>query len=53
MGSGFIQGWRWGGTLPLQTHLQFVDDTALMGMATMREESNLRSVLDVYLTTSG
>ena len=53
MGSGFRQGWRWGGTLPPQTHLQFVDETALMGMATMREASNLRRVLDVYLATSG
>ena len=53
VGSGYIQGWRWGGTLPPQTHLQFVDDTALMGMATMREAYNLRRVLDVYLAASG
>ena len=53
MASGSIQGWRWGGTLPLQTLLQFVDDTALMGMATTREASNLCRVLDVYLAASG
>ncbi len=51
MESGFIQGWRWGGALPPQTHLQFVDDIALMGLATMREASNLRRALDVYLAT--
>ena len=51
--SSFIQGWNWGGVLSPQTHLQFVDDTALMGMATMREASNLRRVLDVYLPASG
>lgn len=38
---GLIQGWRWGGDLPPQSHLQFVDDTTLMGLATIREASNL------------
>ena len=37
----------------MQSHLQFVDDTALMGMATIREASNIRKVLDVYLAASG
>ena len=39
--SCLIQGWKWGGALAPQTHLQFVDDTNLMGMAIMREASNL------------
>lgn len=39
--------------LPALSHLQFVDDTALMGMATIREASSLRKVLDVYLAASG
>ena len=30
-----------------------MDDTALMGMATIREASNMRRVLDVYLAASG
>ena len=30
-----------------------MDDTALMGMATIREASNMRRVLDVYLVASG
>jgi hypothetical protein len=50
--SGVIQGWRWGNELPPRSHLQFVDDTALMGMATIREATNLCKALDIYLTTS-
>ena len=50
---GSLQGWQWGGILPMQSHLQFVDDTALMGMATICEASNIRKVLDVYLAASG
>ena len=50
---GFIQGWQWGGDLPVQSHLQFVDDMALMGMATIQEATNMCKVLDVYLATSG
>lgn len=50
---GFIQGWQWGGGIPVQSHLQFVDDTTLMGLATIREASNMRRALDVYLATSG
>ncbi|XP_059066340.1 uncharacterized protein LOC131061549 [Cryptomeria japonica] len=50
---GFIQGWQWGGGIPVQSHLQFVDDTALMGLATIREASNMRRALDVYLAASG
>ena len=30
-----------------------MDDTTLMGMATIREASNMRRVLDVYLAASG
>lgn len=30
-----------------------MDDTALMGMAIIREASNMRKVLDVYLAASG
>ena len=37
----------------MQSHLQFVDDTALMGMATICEASNIHKVLDVYLAASG
>jgi hypothetical protein len=50
---GTIQGWRWGRDLPSQSHLQFVDDTALMGMATVSEATSLRQLLDVYLEASG
>ena len=50
---GLIQGWQWGGGQPVQSHLQFMDDTALMGMATIREASNMRKVLDIYLGASG
>ena len=50
---GLIRGWQWGGDLPVQSHLQFVDDTTLMGMATVREASNLCKVLDIYLGASG
>lgn len=52
VGLGIIQGWRWGNDLHPQSHLQFVDDTALMGLAWIREANNLRMVLDVYLAAS-
>lgn len=50
---GITQVWHWGGDLPLQSHLQFVDDIALMGMAIVREATSLRQLLGVYLATSG
>lgn len=53
MAQGLIQGWVWGNGLLPQSHLQFVDDTALMGMAKVREATNLRKALDIYLVTSG
>lgn len=50
---GLISGWRWNGGLPSQSHLQFVDDTTLMGLASIREATNMCKVLDVYLNASG
>ena len=32
-----IQGWRWGNGLPSLSHLQFVDDSALVGLARIKE----------------
>ena len=49
---GVLQGWQWGGSLPVQSHLQFVDDKNLMGIATIREASNMHKVFDVYLAAS-
>lgn len=53
MDLGIIQGWNWGNELHPQSHLHFVDDTTLMGLAQIREASNLCKFLDVYLVTSG
>lgn len=35
------------------SHLQFVDDTALMGIARTSEAVNFRRALDIYLRASG
>ena len=35
------------------SHLQFVDDTGLMGMAHVKEAVNIRKALDTYLKPSG
>lgn len=53
VGLGIIQGWKWGNDLQPQSHLQFVDDTTLMGLAWVREATNLHKVLDVYLAALG
>lgn len=53
VGLGSIQGWSWGNDLQPQSHLHFVEDTTLMGLARIREATNLRKVLDVYLVASG
>lgn len=50
---GLIQGWSWGNNIPSQSHLQFVDDTALMGRAKIEEAVRWRSTLDYYLAASG
>lgn len=49
---GLIQGWRWSNNFPFQSHLQFVDDTTMMGLARVDEAVNLRKALDFYLATS-
>ena len=48
-----IQGWSWDDSLPSYSHLQFVDDTALMGIARVTEAVNFRRALDIYLKASG
>ena len=53
VGQGLIHGWRWNDSLPSYSHLQFVDDTALMGMARVSEAINFRRDLDIYLKASG
>ena len=50
---GIIQGWSWSNNLPSYSHLQFVDDTGLMGMARISEAVNFRTALDIYLKASG
>ena len=50
---GIVQGWKWHNDIPAYTHLQFVDDTGLMGLATINEARNLRWILDTYLKASG
>ena len=48
-----IQGWRWGNGLPSLSHLQFVDDSALAGLARIKEAEAFRHALDIYLAASG
>ncbi|XP_057868067.2 uncharacterized protein LOC131075253 [Cryptomeria japonica] len=50
---GLIHGWQWGMGLPTLSHLQFVDDTSLMGLARIREADSFRKTLDIYLAASG
>ena len=50
---GLIQGWRWNDSLPAYSHLQFVDDTALMGFARVSEAVNFRRALDIYMRALG
>lgn len=50
---GRIHGWSWNNDLPPYCHLQFVDDTALMGLARISEAVNFRRTLDIYLKASG
>ncbi|XP_059068224.1 uncharacterized protein LOC131858791 [Cryptomeria japonica] len=49
---GLIHGWQWGNGVPQISHLQFVDDTTLMGLARIREVESFRHVLDIYLAAS-
>lgn len=53
MRHGLIQGWSWSNSLPPYSHLQFVDDTLLMGRATINEVVNFRRALDIYCKASG
>ncbi|XP_057871389.2 uncharacterized protein LOC131077832 [Cryptomeria japonica] len=50
---GRIHGWSWNNDLPPCSHLQFVDDTALMGLARVSEAVNFRRTLDIYLKAAG
>ncbi|XP_057831111.2 uncharacterized protein LOC131041899 [Cryptomeria japonica] len=50
---GLIHGWQWGNGLPQISHLQFVDDTTLMGLARIREAESFRYTLDIYIAASG
>ena len=38
---GIVQGWKWHNDILAYMHLQFVDDTGLMGLATINEARNL------------
>ena len=38
---GIIQGWSWNNNLPSYSHLQFLDDIGLMGMARISEAQAL------------
>ena len=48
-----IQGWIWNNNLPSYSHLQFVDDIGLIGMARISEVVNFKRALDTYLKASG
>lgn len=50
---GLIHGCQWGNGLPQISHLQFVDDTTLMGLARIGEAEYFRHALDIYLATFG
>ena len=50
---GLIQGWSWSNYPSSYSHLQFVDDTGLMGIACVKEVVNIRKALDTYLKASG
>ena len=50
---GIVQGWKWHTDILAYTHLQFVDDTGLLGLATINEARNFRWILDTYLKASG
>ena len=47
-----VQGWKWHNDIPRYTHVQFVDDTGLIGLATINEARNFRMILDTYLKAS-
>ena len=53
VGQGLIHGWSWNDSLPSYSHLQFVDDTTLMGMARVSEAINFRRALELYLKALG
>lgn len=48
---GLLKGWSWCNSLPPYSHLQFVDDIALMGMVRINEAINFK-ILDTFLATS-
>ena len=50
---GIVQGWKWHNDILAYTHLQFVDDTGLLGLATINEARNFIWILDTYLKASG
>ncbi|XP_059072101.1 uncharacterized protein LOC131872684 [Cryptomeria japonica] len=50
---GVIRGWTWGIGFPKLSHLQFVDDTTLIGVSPLQEVESIRKLFDVYLATSG
>ena len=53
VGQGLIHGWSWNDSLPSYSHLQFMDDTALMGLARVSEAINFGRALDIYLKALG
>ena len=50
---GIVQGWKWHNDIPAYTHLQFVDNIGLMGLATINEARKFRWILDTYLNAFG
>ena len=50
---GIVQGWKWHIDIPTYTHLQFVDDTRLLCLATINEARKFRWILDTCLKASG
>ncbi|XP_057841300.2 uncharacterized protein LOC131050995 [Cryptomeria japonica] len=50
---GLIRGCDWVAGIPKLSHLQFVDDTTLIGLACIQKAESIINLLDVYLATSG
>ncbi len=50
---GLVQGWKRHNDIPAYTHLQFVDDTGLLGRARISEAVNIKKALDIYLKALG
>ncbi|GAA0173585.1 hypothetical protein LIER_41554 [Lithospermum erythrorhizon] len=51
--SGELKGIKVGPSLEPMTHLMFVDDTLLLGSATLSEAAKFKSILDIYESWSG